>query len=208
MPQRRSKKKKQGKILALTKNTTNKSNLDLAEYVAKDALQCYPVNNPLKPHQIKAVIHLARLQNTSFVMAGTDFGKSRISEMYVHLFEKSKNPVVLVLNPLDALGNKQVQEKIQQGYTAVNLKKPTFNPKVANQILHGSYTFVDLSPEVYLNNKLFTKIYYDTKFQECLFLNVVDKAHMIYIWVLVASGKAKNSKAHKRHQDRTLLRPL
>ncbi|PLW05441.1 hypothetical protein PCANC_26595 [Puccinia coronata f. sp. avenae] len=140
-------------------------------------------------------------------MAGTGFGKSCILEMDVHLFATSKKPVVLVLNPLDALGNNQLQEKIQQGYTAVNLKKLTFNPKVANQILHSSYTFVYLSLEVYLNNELFTEIYYNTKFQERLVLTVVDKAHMIYSWGLVASGKAKKSKANKRHQDRALFWP-
>ncbi|PLW07113.1 hypothetical protein PCANC_28466 [Puccinia coronata f. sp. avenae] len=127
--------------------------------------------------------------------------------MYVHLFATSKKTVVLVLNPLNALGDNQVQEKIQQGYTAVNLKKLTFTRSVANEMLHGKYTFVYLSPEVYLNNDLFTEIYQNTRFQERLVLTVVDEAHMIYSWGLVAGGKAKKSKAHKRHQDRAVFRP-
>ncbi|PLW25067.1 hypothetical protein PCANC_28000 [Puccinia coronata f. sp. avenae] len=140
-------------------------------------------------------------------MAGTGFGKSRILEMYVHLFAKSSKPVVLVPNPLDTLGNNQVQEKIAQNFTAVNLKKLTFNQRVADEILRGAYNFVYLSPEIFLNNKMFTELYFDTKFQDRLVLTVVDEAHLIYSWGLVASGKAKKSSAHKRHQDKALFRP-
>jgi ATP-dependent helicase YprA (DUF1998 family) len=44
----------------------------------------------------------------TFVLAGTGFGQSRISEMFLDLFQKKKKATVLVLNPLDALGDNQV----------------------------------------------------------------------------------------------------
>jgi hypothetical protein len=109
---------------------------------------------------------------------------------------------------LDTLGNSQVQEKIAQNFTAVSLKKLTFNQRVADEILRGAYNFVNLSPKIFLNNKMFTELYFNTKFQACLVLTVVDKANMIYSWGLVASGKAKKSSAHKQHQDKALFRPL
>jgi superfamily II DNA helicase RecQ len=140
-------------------------------------------------------------------MAGTGFGKSRVPELYVHLFVKSSKPVVLVLKPLDALGDNQVREKIAQKFTAINLKKLTFNRRVADEVLRGTYNFVYLSPKIFLNNEMFTELYFNTKFQGCLVLNVVDEAHMIYSWGLVASGKAKKSSAHKQHQDKALFRP-
>ncbi|KAI7945604.1 hypothetical protein MJO29_011992 [Puccinia striiformis f. sp. tritici] len=63
---------------------------------------------PLKPLQMQTVINLVHRQHT-FVLAGTGFGKTRIAEVYWHLFPASKKPVILVLNPLDTLGNNQVR---------------------------------------------------------------------------------------------------
>ncbi|POW11096.1 hypothetical protein PSTT_05548 [Puccinia striiformis] len=117
------------------------------------------------------------------------------------------NPVVLVLNPLDALGDNQVQEKITQGFTAINLKQTNFNKSVAGEILQGKYNFIYLSPEIFLNNEMFTEVYHNPKFQDHLVLTVVDKAHMIYSWGLVANRKARRSKAHRRHQDQAIFWP-
>ncbi|PLW10125.1 hypothetical protein PCANC_21361 [Puccinia coronata f. sp. avenae] len=110
MPQ---KKMKQGNQATLAQRILNLDDYDLAKTIADDARACYPIDQPSKSLQIEAVMHLVRLKNT-FVMAGTGFGKSRVPELYVHLFAKLSKPVVLVLNPLDTLGNNQVREKIAQ----------------------------------------------------------------------------------------------
>ncbi|PLW56853.1 hypothetical protein PCANC_01294 [Puccinia coronata f. sp. avenae] len=107
------KKMKQGNQATLAQRILNLDNYDLAKTIADDARACYPIDQLSKSLQIEAVMHLVRLKNM-FVMAGTGFGKSRVPELYVHLFAKSSKPVVLVLNPLDALGNNQVREKIAQ----------------------------------------------------------------------------------------------
>ncbi|KAH9446126.1 hypothetical protein Pst134EB_023944 [Puccinia striiformis f. sp. tritici] len=140
-------------------------------------------------------------------MAGTGFGKSRISEMYLKLFSPSQKAFVLVVNPLDALGDNQVKEKIAQGYTAINLKKLTFKAKAASDIKKGKYNFVYLSPEIFLNNQRFTDLFHDTLFQDRLATIVVDEAHLHYGWGMVKSGKAKKCSAHKRHGDRAIFRP-
>ena len=100
------------------------------------------------------------------MMAGKGFGKLHIPEMYLHLFALSKKAVVLLLNPLDALGNNQVAEKICQGFTAVNLKKLNFRPTVAADVRKGKYNFVYLSLKVFLNNERFTAIFHDESFQD------------------------------------------
>ncbi|OAV86184.1 hypothetical protein PTTG_30040 [Puccinia triticina 1-1 BBBD Race 1] len=173
---------------------------DLTEAIIDVCLPRYPENEPPKPVQIDAVVNLVEGQHT-FVMAGTGCGKSCISEMYYNLFAKSKKAVILVLNPLNALGDNQVLEKTAAGYTAVNLKSQNFTCEVAADIQKGKYNFVYLSPEVFLNNKMFTQIYHDSAFQDRLALVVVNEAHMIYSWGLVANKEAKKSSAHKRHQD-------
>ncbi|OAV85975.1 hypothetical protein PTTG_30154 [Puccinia triticina 1-1 BBBD Race 1] len=161
---------------------------DLKEAIIDDCLPRYPENEPPKPVQIDAVVNLVEGRHT-FVMAGTGCGKSCISEMYYNLFAKSKKAVILVLNPLNALGDNQVLEKTAAGYTAVNLKSQNFTCEVAADIQKGKYNFVYLSPEVFLNNKMFTQIYHDSALQDCLALVVVDEAHM-------------------RHQDQAVFRPL
>ncbi|KAA1139256.1 ATP-dependent DNA helicase sgs1 [Puccinia graminis f. sp. tritici] len=199
-------RKNQSTKVSLTKKWLRMEEDELQKAIVDDCLPRYPENEPPKPVQVKAVKSLVHRHNT-FVMAGTGCGKSRISEMYFNLFAPYKKSVILVLNPLDALGDNQVHEKIAQGYTAVNLKKLNFSKTVASDIKKGKYNFVYLSPEVFLNNELFTEIYHDSQFQDRLALIVVDEAHMIYSWGLVASGKAKKSSAHTRTQDRAVFRP-
>ncbi|OAV87781.1 hypothetical protein PTTG_29281 [Puccinia triticina 1-1 BBBD Race 1] len=125
--------------------------------------------------------------------------------MYYNLFAKSRKAVILVLNPLNDLGDNQALEKTAAGYTAGNLKNQNFTPEVAANIQKGKYNFVYLSPEVFLNNAMFSEIYHDSSFQDRLALIVVDEAHMIYSWGLVANKQAKKSSAHKCHQDRAVF---
>ncbi|OAV92044.1 hypothetical protein PTTG_11020 [Puccinia triticina 1-1 BBBD Race 1] len=178
----------------------------MTQAIVNDCIPRYPENEPPKPVQVNAVANLVGGSHT-FVMAGTGCGKSCISEMYYNLFAKSRKAVILVLNPLDVLGNNQVLEKTAARYTAVNLKNQNFTQEVAADIQKGKYNFVYLSPEVFLNNAMFSEIYHDSSFQDCLALILVDEVHMICSWGLVANKQAKKSSAHKRHQDRAVFCP-
>ncbi|KAH9462520.1 hypothetical protein Pst134EB_006412 [Puccinia striiformis f. sp. tritici] len=140
-----------------------------------------------KPLQVKAVINLVRGRHT-FLLAGTGFGKSRVSEMFFKLYPCHKKAVTLVLNPLDTLGDNQVAEKLQMGMSAVNLTKMTLNEAMAARIINGEYSFVYMSPEAFLNNPIFTALFFNPTFQNRLALVVVDEGHMIYMWGLVASA--------------------
>ncbi|PLW30742.1 hypothetical protein PCASD_18428 [Puccinia coronata f. sp. avenae] len=68
--------------------------------------------------------------------------------------------------------------------------------QIAKKMINGDYAFVYLSPEVLLNNKIFHEVFCNTKFRNRLVLTVVDEAHMVYVWGLVASGAAKKIKSH------------
>ncbi|POV96031.1 hypothetical protein PSHT_15346 [Puccinia striiformis] len=106
-----------------------------------------------KPLQIDAVVSLVCGQNT-FLLAGTGFGKSRIPELYFRTLPVKEKPVIIVLNPLDSLGDNQVVEKTAAKFSAINLTKLSFNPKEAKNIANGVYNFVYLSPEIFLSSKL------------------------------------------------------
>ncbi|PLW13259.1 hypothetical protein PCANC_18940 [Puccinia coronata f. sp. avenae] len=113
--------------------------------------------------------------------------------------------VVVVLNPLDALGDDQVSEKIAANYTAINLTAPNCDGKAATDVANGVFNFIYLSPEIFLNNKTFEEIYLSPKFQSKLVLVVVDEAHMIYTWGMAETGQ-KVGKVSARHQDQGAFR--
>ncbi|EFP76791.2 uncharacterized protein PGTG_02252 [Puccinia graminis f. sp. tritici CRL 75-36-700-3] len=183
------------------KMTDEKLKAHIAETSLKSYGQC------AKDLQVDAVFNLVQGRNT-FLLAGTGFGKSRIAKLYMKMIPQNSRGVVVVLNPLDSLGENQVLEKKQAGFSAINLTKLTFNRKAAEEISDGVYQFVYLSPEIFLNSKLFRKLYYSSRFQNRLALIVIDEAHMIYIWGLVEGSSSNNStSAHFRHEDYSIFRP-
>jgi ATP-dependent helicase YprA (DUF1998 family) len=94
--------------VTLTRRWARMEESDIEEAIIEDCLPRYPENKPPKTVQVDAAKNLVKDRNT-FVMAGTGCGKLRISEMYFNLVAQSKNTFILVLNPLDALGDNQVR---------------------------------------------------------------------------------------------------
>ena len=99
-------KKYPGKLPSSLVNMEDKV---LSEYITTNAANFYK-DSP-KQLQVDAVTELVKGNNV-FVRAGTGFGKTRISEMFFNLFKTKV--VVLVLNPLDSLGDDQVSSWIQK----------------------------------------------------------------------------------------------
>ncbi|PLW32045.1 hypothetical protein PCASD_18448 [Puccinia coronata f. sp. avenae] len=192
--------------VTLLKKMVEKPDGSLSTAIGHRALSRYSV--PPKPLQINTVVNLARGRNV-ILLAGTGFGKSGIAKMYHDLVPKLTKGVVLVLNPLDALGNNQVSKKITSGFTSINLTKLTFNHAEACKIRRGKYSFVYLSLEIYLNSKLFASVYFSAEFQSRIALVVVDEAHLIYHWGIVKStqGKKKTSALGRYYEDRGTFRP-
>ncbi|OAV85651.1 hypothetical protein PTTG_30366, partial [Puccinia triticina 1-1 BBBD Race 1] len=178
---------------------------NMKAHIGNLALKKY--GQPAKPLQIDAVANLVSGRNT-FVLAGTGFGKSRIAEIYFGMIPLKKKSVILTLNPLDSLGDNQVYEKQQAGFTAINLNKLNFNKQTAEDISKGVYQFVYLSPEIFLNSKLWEEVYFSSEFQNRLGLVVVDEAHMIYIWGLVESRPGRHlATILSRLEDFGIFRP-
>ncbi|POW12338.1 hypothetical protein PSTT_04595 [Puccinia striiformis] len=188
------------------------TNEELTVHISKTTAKYY--SEPLKPIQMETVISLVRRQHT-FTLAGTGFGKTRIGKVYYRLFPAYKKPIVLVLNPLDELGNNQVLEKKNAKIKAVNLTKMNLTDDIERKAKElGTMNqanippaFENQSPEVLLNNGMFQRIFFDRRFQSRLVLTVVDEAHMIYVWGLVASGLGKKISSHFKLQDRGIFRP-
>ena len=132
-------------------NIYKKSDERLKEHIATTSFDFY--GQAARQLQVEAVFNLAQGRNT-FLLAGTSFGKSWIPEIYYKLIPQNRWAVVLKLNPLDSLGDNQVEEKIKANFTAINLTKKNFTKQATDEILKGKYQFVYLSPEIFLNSKL------------------------------------------------------
>ncbi|KAH9823039.1 hypothetical protein DFH28DRAFT_1118395 [Melampsora americana] len=173
------------------------------EVVAKE-FKTY--GQPGRDLQVKTGVSLVNQRNT-FLRAGTGYGKSQIPEVYLSLHPKNPRPVVLTINPLDSLGQNQVADKERRILSAINCTAENATKENFADIKAGVYQFVYMSPEVFLNNALFKRVYFSPDFQRRLILIVVDEAHMIYSWGLVESRDARHSSAHLRTQDRGVFRP-
>ncbi|KNE96418.1 hypothetical protein PSTG_10251 [Puccinia striiformis f. sp. tritici PST-78] len=119
-----------------------KKDQDLRVEIAKISRERY--GQEAKPLQIDAVVNLVRGRNT-FLLAGTGYGKSRIPELYYRTLPSREKPVILVLNPLDTLGDNQVLQKKKAKFSAINLTSLSFNKEEAEKIANGVYNFVYLS---------------------------------------------------------------
>ncbi|PLW17010.1 hypothetical protein PCANC_11382 [Puccinia coronata f. sp. avenae] len=192
----------QQRAITLPANVLAMENEQLNKHITDSSVAFY--HDQPKALQVEAVLVLARGQNC-FVRAGTGYGKSRISKMFFKMFHQKV--VALVLNPLDLLGDDQVREKALVNITAINLNKMTLNFETVQKIKKGCYSFIYLRPEVFLNSSLFTSMFFSSEFQKVLALMVVDGAHMIYLWGLVASRQSKTITSFDRIQDRAVFRP-
>ncbi|EFP77316.1 uncharacterized protein PGTG_03272 [Puccinia graminis f. sp. tritici CRL 75-36-700-3] len=191
--------------IELLKKIKSKGDDAMKAAIGKSAFDRYGQHAKLL--QIQTVFHLACGKNT-FLLAGTGFGKSRIPEIYHTILPKTANGVILVLNPLDTLGDNQVLEKKRAGFSAINLTKLTFNVEEANKVVNGTYNFVYLSTEIFLNSRLWDQVYFCPNFQNRLALVVIDEAHIIYQWGLVESSSGKDKAvALGRIEDIAIFRP-
>ncbi|OAV89212.1 hypothetical protein PTTG_07769 [Puccinia triticina 1-1 BBBD Race 1] len=102
-----TKAKGKKKPLRLKQDIKNLDNNNLIEYVKDKSKKKY--KEAPKKLQEDTGCSLARGYH-SFVLAGTGYGKSRITELYFHLYAPQRKKVVLVLNPLDLLGKDQSPE--------------------------------------------------------------------------------------------------
>ncbi|PLW19120.1 hypothetical protein PCASD_02232 [Puccinia coronata f. sp. avenae] len=104
-------------ILLLKKMLEN-PDLSLSAAIANKSIKRY--GQVAKPLQLKTIVNLARGCNV-MLLAGTGFGKSQILDLYHDLTPKESKAVIVVLNPLDALGDNQVLERKQAGFSEINL---------------------------------------------------------------------------------------
>lgn len=83
------------------------SSLAIQRNHVKNAFKKFYNHQEAKQVQVDTSVELINGNNV-FVLSGTGYGKSRIPELFAHLFDRNQRAVVVILNPLDALGDNQV----------------------------------------------------------------------------------------------------
>lgn len=155
--------------------------------IHKATLNSYKIE--AKEIQLDAVFNLVGGKNT-FLLAVAGFGKSQIPEIYSNLLVQSGRGVVLVPNLLELLGDNQVHDKELAGLTTINFIKLAFNATEVQKITNGDYNYIYLSPEIFLNRKMWEEVYFSGVFQKRLELVVADENHIIYQWGIFKSNKS------------------
>ncbi|EGG04310.1 uncharacterized protein MELLADRAFT_89519 [Melampsora larici-populina 98AG31] len=159
----------------------------------------YP-SEELQEAPINAVVGLLKHDDT-FLLSGASFAQSRVPELFFHMIEKKHKPVVLVLNSIDTVGDQMVLEKQAVGITAVNLTWRTMNKDTLKKLKDNQYSFIYISPDVFLNNEDFAGLYDSNKFSRHLVLKVVNEAYWIYLWNLKKTEQSKNFSVHVTPED-------
>ena len=116
-----------------------------------------------------------------FVALPTGFGKSPcygcLPGVFTKLFKKDKS-IVIVVSPLTALMQDQVDVFKRKGLPAVSVTRDT-NP---GRILRGDYQVVFISPEQLLTNRCYRMMGSSPEYCEGLIALVIDEAHCVKKW--------------------------
>lgn len=151
-----------GPPITLSKKTLSLSVDELNTLIRKRFVEKHKVD--ARGLQVDTVQHLLRGEDV-FVLAGMGYGKTRMAKEFGRFFPKKSKSIILIINPLDALGDnqvrflstyvlanvtgelsllqkKQVAGKIRDGYTAINLTALNFTRKAARDIEMGKYQYI------------------------------------------------------------------
>jgi hypothetical protein len=93
--------------ITLPASLTEMDDHQLKQHITASSVAFY--NDQPKGLQVDAVASLA-CRKHCFVRVGTGYGKTRVLEIFYNLFKRKG--IVLVLNPLDSLGDDQVKCRV------------------------------------------------------------------------------------------------
>ncbi|KAJ7591851.1 P-loop containing nucleoside triphosphate hydrolase protein [Mycena floridula] len=145
---------------------------------------------PLWPFQLEG-IKTALLGKDVLIHAGTGSGKTVVAAGG-HAHPSAKGKVTLMVSPLIALHDKQVEtfkNEFNLSATAVNSAHGGCNPEKLKEIVDGKWQIVLISPEMLLSHRFIRHVLQNQAFGRCILNVVVDEAHVVSHW-----GKAFQKK--------------
>ena len=137
----------------------------------------------LSPHQQDAIMQIVEKNTDVFINLPTGFGKSLIYQALPLTFDVIRGTpghIVIVVSPLINLMNDQVADLTKLGIPAVSLSD--INAEDANRVEEGHFKVVYGSPESWLNNERWRKVFSSDIYVLKLCAIAVDEAHVIKQW--------------------------
>ena len=133
-----------------------------------------------KPEQLQAILGFLEKKDV-FVSLPTGFGKSLcfgiLPLLYDHL-GKRKGSLVVIISPLIALMDNQIESFVSKGLTAVRVGHHDSNDSL---LISGHYQLVFVSPETIMKRKWRKMLLTDVYQKNCVGL-IVDEAHCVRQW--------------------------
>ncbi|KDQ51993.1 hypothetical protein JAAARDRAFT_62158 [Jaapia argillacea MUCL 33604] len=164
-------------------SSTGQKNLTHAELEGLEGRINEAFSYNLKEFQLHAVKEQL-LGKDVLVHAGTGSGKTAIAAG-PHLHSKSKGKVTLIVSPLIALHDKQVetyQTEFNLTATAVNSSHSGCQKEILNKIVKGEWQIVLVSPEMLLSRRFISHVLRNTEFGKRILSVVIDEAHVVSHW--------------------------
>ena len=142
----------------------------------------------LKEFQIESILHYSEKKDT-FCLAPTGSGKSLTYELAPLIFDYIQKgyidihditSCVVVIQPLKALMEENVQRLNQKGLSAIYLGNE--EPGMKQQLMTGKFNYIFASPESVTGDGTFSSIFQPGKLADRVKLLVVDESHCIKKW--------------------------
>ena len=138
----------------------------------------------LKDIQKDAITAVLNNKDT-FVQVPTGYGKSLIYQVLPYCFDflyddKEKKNMVIIVSPLKALLDDQIDSLQKCGCSVLNVKDTT--KEEVDDIKKAKYNFIYTTPESIVNNSTWKEILMSDYFQKHCKVVVVDEAHCLIKW--------------------------
>ncbi|EAU85201.2 ATP-dependent DNA helicase recQ [Coprinopsis cinerea okayama7 len=135
-----------------------------------------------RPFQINAVTS-QMLGKDTIVHAGTGMGKTVIA-IGPHFHPLSRGRLTIMVSPLIALQNEQLESFNQKGIKAIALNSQYGGCSHANlqKLKNGDYQVLLISPELLLSKRFLDTMMRDREFTSRILSVVVDEAHVVSSW--------------------------
>ncbi|KAJ7195049.1 P-loop containing nucleoside triphosphate hydrolase protein [Mycena pura] len=140
-------------------------------------------NHGARVYQMQAIEAQLQMRDT-IVHAGTGMGKTAIAAG-PHAHPSSEGKVTLMISPLIALHDEQVQtfrDEFKLKAIAVNSSNGGCNAQVLQDIVRGEHQIVLISPEMVLSRRFIREVLRSAEFGRRILSVVVDEAHVVSHW--------------------------
>ncbi|KAH7907966.1 P-loop containing nucleoside triphosphate hydrolase protein [Hygrophoropsis aurantiaca] len=153
------------------------------QYLVEKMKEQFGWSNGPRDFQLDAI--KAQLQGKDVIVhAGTGAGKTAIAAG-PHLHPSSKGKVTIMVSPLIALHDEQVetfQNEFKLSAVAVNSSHGGCNQDILKKIVAGSWQIVLISPEMLLSKRFVKDVLQNTEFGRKVLSVIIDEAHVVSHW--------------------------